>query len=226
MKKLIWLLLLTGCASSPKFSADHTLFAEFTPAEIAAFPAPPAKGSPAEEKDLAALEKIQSTRTAADCAAAMAQKRPLPELLFATYPFAHSAEASQILWRVRSDAVNEVRKLKERFARPRPFRGYPARIRPCYDELHGASYPSGHAAIAQVTARALAAVDPSRAVAYQKEADLAARYRLVAGVHYATDVQAGLALGNALFAKMRKNPAFRQELERLRVILKNGDESH
>ena len=62
------------------------------------------------------------------------------------------------------------------------------------------SYPSEHAAVAAAAAAVLSSIFPSRAAYFAQQAEAAAQSRLVAGVHYRSDVEAGLALGRAVGA--------------------------
>lgn len=60
------------------------------------------------------------------------------------------------------------------------------------------SYPSEHAAAAGAAAAVLSYLFPDHAAEFAVKADEAARSRLLAGVHYPSDVEAGLALGQAV----------------------------
>jgi hypothetical protein len=60
------------------------------------------------------------------------------------------------------------------------------------------SYPSEHAAAAGAAATVLAYLFPDRADLFAAQAEEAAHSRLIAGVHYPSDVEAGLALGRAV----------------------------
>jgi membrane-associated phospholipid phosphatase len=62
------------------------------------------------------------------------------------------------------------------------------------------SYPSEHAAVAGAAAAVLSYVFPDRAAYFAQQAEAAAQSRLVAGVHFRSDVTAGLALGRAVGA--------------------------
>jgi hypothetical protein len=62
------------------------------------------------------------------------------------------------------------------------------------------SYPAEHAVAAGAASEVLAYVFPERAKFFRKLADEAARSRLIAGVNYASDVEAGIALGGQVAA--------------------------
>src|SRR5262245_54864170 len=60
------------------------------------------------------------------------------------------------------------------------------------------SYPSEHAAVAGAASEVLAYLFPAQAKFYRDKAEEAGRSRLLAGVQYSSDVQAGLDLGRAV----------------------------
>lgn len=64
------------------------------------------------------------------------------------------------------------------------------------------SYPSEHAAAAGAASTVLAYLFPDQADFFTAEAEEAAQSRLLAGVHYPSDVEAGLALGRAVGEKV------------------------
>ena len=67
---------------------------------------------------------------------------------------------------------------------------------------HSPSYPSEHAAVAGAATTVLAYLYPEDARAFADLAEDAGRSRLLAGVHYPSDVKAGLDLGRAVGAKV------------------------
>jgi membrane-associated phospholipid phosphatase len=62
------------------------------------------------------------------------------------------------------------------------------------------SYPSGHAVAAGAASEVLAYIYPDRADYFREKAKEAARSRVIAGVNYPSDVEAGLALGQRVAA--------------------------
>ncbi|MDB5422848.1 MAG: phosphatase family protein, partial [Phenylobacterium sp.] len=81
------------------------------------------------------------------------------------------------------------------------------------------SYPSGHATMAYAAAAVLAQLAPGAAQAVLAKAADYAESRLVCGVHYRADVDAGQVLGNVLVARLMTKPAFNAELEAARAEL-------
>ena len=66
------------------------------------------------------------------------------------------------------------------------------------DVPHSSSYPSEHAVAAGAASTVLAYLFPDNAALFAEKAEEAARSRLLAGVQYPSDVEAGLALGRAV----------------------------
>ena len=87
--------------------------------------------------------------------------------------------------------------LKAVFDRPRPPVDHPE-LHPLVDLPHSASMPSGHAAGAFAAAVAVGLVHPRLRWPLLALAALVALSRVWLGVHYASDVIAGAALGSAV----------------------------
>jgi acid phosphatase (class A) len=92
-------------------------------------------------------------------------------------------------------------RLKRQFNRPRPSQYYPALYPPLAVPGH-ASYPAGHALIARLTARVLIEVTtPSAGTSpYEKSliklADEIGFNRVIAGLHFRSDIKEGAAAGD------------------------------
>ncbi|HYD87605.1 MAG TPA: phosphatase PAP2 family protein [Vitreimonas sp.] len=106
--------------------------------------------------------------------------------------------------------------------RQRPFLSDDA-ITPCIpgDERLRASfsYPSGHAALGWAWALVLAELVPSRADAIIERGRDFTWSRVVCGVHYPSDVQAGRDVGAAAIARLHADPEFQRQLEAARAEL-------
>lgn len=106
--------------------------------------------------------------------------------------------------------------------RPRPFLSDEA-ITPCIpdDERLRASYsyPSGHAALGFAWALILAELVPSRADALIERGRDFSWSRVVCGVHYPSDVEAGRLVAAAAVARLHADPEFRQLLDEARAEL-------
>ena len=98
-----------------------------------------------------------------------------------------------------------IQNAKGAFARPRPFATDPA-LQPCIERPTNGSYPSGHAAWAEMTGLILANMFPDRKTAIMDRAEEIAWHRVVGGVHYPTDIAAGRESGSSPSAVIAATP--------------------
>ncbi|TNC11480.1 phosphatase PAP2 family protein [Methylobacterium terricola] len=126
-----------------------------------------------------------------------------------------------LLARARRDVVVTVRDAKARFARGRPHLGNDAPLCVARSEAldRSLAYPSGHATEGWTFGLVLAALMPERAAPILRRARVYGESRVVCGVHWASDVEAGRLTGAALFAALVGDPAFRADLDRARAEL-------
>lgn len=112
--------------------------------------------------------------------------------------------------------------VKFQHRRARPFLS-DSEITPCIpdDERLRASfsYPSGHAALGWGWALVLAELVPSRADAIIERGRDFTWSRVVCGVHYPSDVEAGRTVGAAAIARLHADPDFQREMEAARAEL-------
>jgi acid phosphatase (class A) len=86
------------------------------------------------------------------------------------------------------------------------------RIKPCVAMEENGSYPSAHAARGVVWSRILAEMFPDKKEQLLARGKLMGQDRVIAGIHFPSDVDAGQKLGEAIADQMLKNPAFQTEL--------------
>lgn len=99
---------------------------------------------------------------------------------------------------VGADTESLIAQAKLHFDRPRP---------PGAPQTHG-SYPSGHAAFAACTAILLSQMVPAKRDALFARASIFAESRIVAGVHYPSDVEAGWIAGTVIAAALMRQARF------------------
>lgn len=109
---------------------------------------------------------------------------------------------------------------KARFDRERPFE-VDAGVTPCIgpdDRLRASgSYPSGHAAFGWAWALVLAELWPEQADAILARGREYGDSRVVCGLHYPSDVEAGRAIAAGAVARLHAEPGFRAALDAARV---------
>ena len=122
---------------------------------------------------------------------------------------------NMLLRRVRMDASRANDKAKHHYRRLRPF--MVTKETPCStDESSPNSYPSGHASIGWAWALTLAQIDPGNSTAILRRGLDFGTSRMVCGVHWASDVEAGRLIGAATVSRLHANPVYLAQLERAR----------
>ena len=87
------------------------------------------------------------------------------------------------------------------------------RLKPCIDDVQGdLSYPSGHAAFGYAMAYLLSSLVPERRQALEARADEFARQRMMCGVHFRSDLEAGRSPRSCCWPTMSRDPGFRETL--------------
>ena len=180
---------------------------------VAIFSAPPAPDSPQTRSELDQLLQLQRTRTDAEVAAAQAdRKTSLLRFAGALGTDEQSVKSLRRLNRL-AEAVEDaarpyVRHAKYRFRRLRPGEIDP-RITPCIGDVQGdLSYPSGHANYGFLMGHLLSELVPERRVELEARAAEFARQRMVCGVHFPSDIEAGRIGAAWLWEALLRNPRF------------------
>ena len=135
------------------------------------------------------------------------------------------AKQTPALWKILHKVELDVRTIgtpaKDFYGRKRPLIGNDAPVcvpREKWMETN-ASYPSGHAMTAWSWALIMAEAKPSKADAALTLGRVSGDNRVVCGVHFPTDVEAGRALGSAMVARLHSVPEFSTDLKRARAEL-------
>jgi acid phosphatase (class A) len=190
-------------------------------------PPAPANDSAETRADLDAMLKIQASRTPAESAHARADAQVsiyrLGDVLGIPAGFnEQSLPLTNAMFRkLLNSELSVVGAAKKDFARPRPFLLEP-RLQPLLDKPGDPSYPSGHSSWIRAVALVLADMVPERRLQILERANEYARNRVVAGVHYPSDVEAGKLAGTAIAAALYANDDFRRDLESARPELRRA----
>jgi acid phosphatase (class A) len=222
------LLVAMLAASTPAQNAPSDTCVEARSLDLERLlPPPPPAGSAQEHEEIARMLEIQRQRTPAQAERARADAevsifrfadalanpaRFRPADLPATAALFHQVE-------VEEGAV--VGRAKEEFGRKRPF-AIEARIVPLLPRTDSGAYPSGHATWAYAAGLVLADLLPERRAAIFARADEYARNRIVAGMHYPSDVAAGELAGTALTALLLACPSFQMQETAARAELRRA----
>ena len=124
----------------------------------------------------------------------------------------------RLLDRAAPDTRPQTDAAKTFFARPRPYlRNHQPICVARFTSLDRTpAYPSGHATLGMSLGLILAELAPDRAGAVLARARVFGESRIVCGVHWLSDVQAGYLNAAALVAALHSSPSFRADLEQAR----------
>lgn len=128
---------------------------------------------------------------------------------------------TRVIQRSNADLFAVVGKAKDRYQRPRPFvteQGAVC-IEPSEDFAKSGSYPSGHAAGGWLYALVLAEIDPTNATAIMARGRAFGESRVVCGVHYDSDIEAGRITASALVAELHGMAEFQVDILAARTEL-------
>lgn len=184
-------------------------------------PAAPAEGSNADRADKAETARVIKKRTEASCARAKADAELSPFTAYAGVlgvgftPEAYPKLAA-LFGRAGMDTWVAVRDAKALWNRPRPAAANPA-IVTCAPLPKDGSYPSGHALYSRVTGSILSNLVPAKVRALRARSDQYGYERVIAGVHYASDIKAGQQGGDAVVKALMADTGFRAALEAARL---------
>ncbi len=176
---------------------------------------PPAFNSAQDLSDLAIVTEWQSRRTQGECEQYEFESKASALAFFGPPNGPLTYEETQRLEsfhkRLFDEANYFTRTLKKKWLRPRPF-NRSVKIRPCiHVHADSLSYPSGHAAAAKLTARVYGQMYPARAEAFLKRSEEIGFGRVKGGVHYPSDIKAGMEVGELVYRSLIINEKFNKE---------------
>jgi acid phosphatase (class A) len=188
-------------------------------------PPPPALQSEEQKRDLDELLAIQKTRTPAQEQRALADATSgtfgFADVLGAKFTAAAVPKLALLMDKVRGDGAAVENAGKDNWKRPRPFETSKD-IRAVGDLPKGSSYPSGSSTAGYLTAIVLANMVPEKTAALFARGREAGYNRLVLGVHYPTDVEAGRLLGTAVATGLFQNSTFLKDFAEAKAELRRA----
>lgn len=216
------LILAVGPGFRAQASQTATAQTSATPGQdyaalIGAFPPPGSDGAKADLAILLWLQRIRSpgevrrAETEVSIHLGIFSEVTGKDLTYG--PFAHTRALADDLLK---DMRQVVGPLKKNFARPRPYEVY-HQVKPAVQLEPSYSYPSGHATWAMAEATVLALLQPQRREAILERGRLVGYDRALGGVHYPSDVDAGLQLGPVFAQAWLTLPAHQRLLEEARA---------
>ena len=245
-------IVLSGCQATPPPPTSPELVGEFRPGSgyvrgyldpkvlpnsLAILAKPPADDSAQKAADVSTYQATRATRGSPrwDIAARDAVlKFPQAATTFAcTMDVPISAEQTphlnMLLRRTLLDAGLSTYAAKDTYKRQRPFVANGDSTCTPSEEATLAkdgSYPSGHSALGWAWALVLSEIDPDRATALLGRGYAFGQSRVICGVHWQSDVDAGRVMGAATVARLHSDATFLAQLAQARTEVqtarKNG----
>jgi acid phosphatase (class A) len=183
--------------------------------------APPSPDhSPRTQAEILELIQIQKMRTPQEKTLAASDDR------LSVFQLASAVLGPRFTWenlpltekffkRLARDGISIFAVPKEKWNRTRPFL-VSADIKACSEHASSGAYPSGHSTFGYLAAIVLADMVPEKKTELFERADQYARNRMVCGVHYRSDIEAGRIVGTVIAAFAMQNPQYRKEFEEVR----------
>ena len=229
------LIAAAWLAASAMANAQGYLEPSERPDSLALVPAPPREGTAGYKADVATHRSMASLRDTARWRLAIEDadlRFPQAPATFAcalgtALSPAEAPNLFRLLQRAMVDAGQSTTRAKDEYRRSRPFAVLDAPL--CVPEdaatlRKSAAYPSGHAAAGWAWALILAELAPDRTVPILRRGYEFGLSRVVCGVHWMSDVEAGRTVGAAAVARLHADPEFlaqlalaREEVARLRT---------
>jgi acid phosphatase (class A) len=186
---------------------------------------PPAPDSPAGKADLQAVLEAQHRRTPEEVADAQASAQlsvfSFADVMGSGFTPTKLPFTAAFFERISSDDRQAISAAKSYFNRPRPYVTDPE-VKPIVPKPANASYPSGDAAFAYIDAIILAYMVPEKASAIFDRAARFAHNRVVAGVHYPTDIEAGRISGSVIDNVLLRDPHFMADFATARTEVRGA----
>jgi acid phosphatase (class A) len=222
LRSFLGLVLLS--VSLPWLRAGDPAHPQFVATEgfkLAELPPPPPDDSPAGQADLETLLQVQADRTPAEVERARRTEKHTAFLMGASvfgpwFTTENLPRTAQFFAEAGKQFRPFLVQAKETWHRPRPY-VRDARVKPCLPFPEGLSYPSGHSATAAIWAELFGAAFPEQQAAFAAQARETMWSRVLAGVHFPSDTQAGRLLGESIGRAMLISPDTREALAGVRA---------
>ncbi len=172
---------------------------------------PPAPDSEQQKRDLAAVLAVQAARTSAQSERALADATAgtfgFADVLGTNFSAQHVPAVAALLDKVRSDAAAVLAGGRNSWNRPRPF-VVSTDVHSLGERPRGGSYPSVSATEAYLTAILLAGMVPEKGAALFARGREFGDERVILGVHFPSDIEAGRFAATALATVLMQDQAF------------------
>ena len=222
-----WMLAAPLLAADPHF---------IKPSDInvtALLPAPPAVGSTEAASELETVLRLQAGRSEAEASRAQFEAKLTPAAFQSVLGKDFTAENLPLLFALLTDAAADSKGMtdpaKALYGRLRP-QYVDSRVKPSITGETDPSFPGGHATRGMLWASILIEIVPERKEALLKRGAEIGWDRVIAGVHFPSDIYAGRVLGLVQAQAMAREPAFQAQLAKAKAefqaFMKTHDMAH
>jgi acid phosphatase (class A) len=213
----IALLLIVANSTSQAAQAKEATYIDAQQIPLGTLLAPPPEdGSARQQADLAAVLTVQCSRKPEEVERAKADVVKsvfrFADVLGPGFNEANLPKTTALFQAASEDAALVAKSGKQYFNRARPFVAS-SDVHPTVPEKQSGaydSYPSGHATFGYMSAILLAQMVPEKRAALFTRGREYGENRVVDGVHYPSDVEAGRIDGTLVAAALMANPKFQQ----------------
>jgi len=210
--------LIAVFAASQGFAAPALLLspAQYDPALI--LPPPPDDDSARAKAELGELQRITGARTEPELARAKSDDKTENASIFADaigpwFELKQLPATAKMLVDVRREEQAAAAVAKDFFKRNRPWIVDSTMASCSRADAPNSSYPSGHSTMGYAMGTMLATLVPDKAQAILARASEYAENRLVCGMHFRRDIEAGQTLGTVVAVELMQTSAFRAEYD-------------
>jgi acid phosphatase (class A) len=211
------LLAFAGPANAAHYHSDEHIELEQVLAP------PPAPGSAAQQADMAAVLADQASRSPTEIDAAQGDAQisiyRFADVLGEKFHTGALSKTEALFQAVGEDSRDIVSEAKDHWGRPRPF-VINSDVHTIVQQPANGAYPSGHATFGYLTAILLANMIPEKADALYDRGRQYGQNRVVAGVHYPTDVEAGRITASIIANGLFNDSAFQHDFAAVKTELR------
>lgn len=230
----------TAAAASPEWekpAISHKDVKPYVDPALIAMPVlapPPVEGSPEDADDVAAVMRRQAETGEARWAVAQEDSDWLYDRFAEVFGAPITRDRTPILVNLLNRSVRQTGKpvfeAKDVYKRARPYQrlqlarvcGKGAAPAPDPDAAKRTSYPSGHSSYGWTTALVLAQVSPEKSGAILQRGREYGESRVICGMHFPSDIEAGRTVATAVAARLAASPEFRRDLACAREEVAGG----
>lgn len=186
---------------------------------------PPTADSDAQASDLKAVLDAQAARSPAQIARANETERlavfSFADVLGPTFAADKLPRTATLFQQVYDDVLILLKTGKERWNRPRPFL-VSDKVKPSGEQPKSSSYPSGNALLGHLYAIILADILPEKSAVLFARGRETGDNRVIAGVHFPSDLEGGRQAAAAVAAALWTAPGFHHDLAAARTELRSA----